>query len=64
MFLIVDLETVFRMEFVVLIMVCVHTKFHMPSSNSSLVIAIKPRTKYRCRAAGISLHYILQNELS
>jgi len=42
-------------------MICFHTKFHMPSSDGSLVIAIKPKTKFRLRAAAMLLLYILQH---
>lgn len=36
----------------------VHTKFHMPSSNSSSVIADKPEAKYRFPVVSMSkIHY-------
>jgi hypothetical protein len=40
--------------------ICFHTKTQMPTSYGSLVIAIKPKTKYKriFHAAGI-LFYIL-----
>jgi hypothetical protein len=37
-----------------------HTKFHMPTPNSSSVINTKPTAKYRLHVATISLVYILQ----
>jgi len=37
----VDLNTKFHTEFVGMVIICLHTKFHMPSYNGSLVIAIK-----------------------
>jgi hypothetical protein len=36
-----------HMKFVYMFMVCLITKFHVSSSSGSLVIAIKPKTKYR-----------------
>jgi hypothetical protein len=44
-------------------MTCVHTKFQMPSCNGSLVIAIKPKSKYRFHAATMLLFYILQKKV-
>jgi len=40
-----------------------HTKFHMPSSNGSLVITIKLKTNYTFHAATIPLSYIVQKQL-
>jgi len=40
---------------------CHHTKFHTLSSNGSLLIGIKRKTKYRFRAATMLLFYLLQN---
>jgi hypothetical protein len=34
---------------------CLHTKIHKPSSNGSLVIAIKSKPKYRLHAASMLL---------
>jgi len=41
-----------------MVMICVHTRFHLPCSNGSLVIAIKPKTKYKtsCSYHVIVLH--------
>lgn len=36
-----------------------HTKFHMPNSNGSLIIAIKPEVESRFYAAAILLPYNL-----
>jgi len=41
-------------------MACLHTTFHMPSSNSSLFIAIKLKTKSVFHSVAILLFYILQ----
>jgi hypothetical protein len=41
-------------------MLCIHTKFHTPSSNGSYVTAIKPKTKYKIQAAAMLLFYILK----
>jgi hypothetical protein len=41
-------------------MICLHTKFHVPNSNNLLIVAIKPKVKYRFYAAAILLSYILQ----
>lgn len=38
----------FHTELVVVVMICIHIKFHMPLSNGSLVIAIKPWIKHSC----------------
>jgi hypothetical protein len=38
------------------------TKFHRPSSNGSLVTAIKPKDKYRFQTAAILLCCILQGK--
>jgi len=38
-----------------------HTKYRLPFSNGSLVIAIKPQANYRFRAAAILLFYSLRN---
>jgi len=45
-------------EFVGMDIICLHTKFHMPSTPDSLVITIKMKTKYRLHAATM-LFYIL-----
>jgi hypothetical protein len=39
-------------------MICLHTKFHVPSPDGSLVFALKSKTKCWCNAA--ALFYILQ----
>jgi hypothetical protein len=59
MFLILILETVFNAEFVGIYMTYPHAKFHMPNSNGSFVIAMKPKTKYKRHAVVILLPYIL-----
>jgi hypothetical protein len=46
-----------------MIVMCLHTKFHMPVSSEPLVIAVKPKTKYRFHAAAMLLFYILQKKL-
>jgi hypothetical protein len=43
-------------------MIYLHVKFHIPNSNNSLVIAIKPEAKYRFHAVAILLSYILQKK--
>jgi hypothetical protein len=56
----VDLLTIFHTEFVGIFMIYHHTKFHMPSSDGSLVvITIKLKAKYRLDGA-IMLFYILK----
>jgi hypothetical protein len=59
MLLTVGLEAIFN-EFVCKCMVCLHTKFHTPSTNSSVRIAIKPIAKCRFHATAILLLRILQ----
>jgi hypothetical protein len=52
MLVIVDLQTAFHTDFIVMFMICLHTKFHMPLAASSLVIAIKPEAEENfCLAA-------------
>jgi hypothetical protein len=41
-------------------MICIGTKFHTPNSNDLLVIAIKPKTKYRHHETANLLFYSLQ----
>jgi hypothetical protein len=48
-----------RTEFVYICKIRLHIKFHISSSNNSLVITIKPKKKYRIHAVAI-LFYILQ----
>jgi hypothetical protein len=61
-FLISYLEIIFNAEFVGKFMMYHYTKFYMSNSNGSLVIAIRPKDKYRFNADAI-LSYILQNEI-
>jgi hypothetical protein len=42
MFVIVDLQTVFHTEIINMFMIHLHTKFHMPNGNGSLVNAVGP----------------------
>jgi hypothetical protein len=42
-------------------MIYLHTKFRIPSSNGSLFIAAKVKTKENVRKAAMLLLYILQN---
>jgi hypothetical protein len=42
------------------LMICVHTKFHMPSSNSSLVMTVKLKPKYIYHTPTMVLYCILQ----
>jgi hypothetical protein len=41
-----------------MVIICLHTKFHLPSCNGSFTI--KPKTKYRFHAAAMILFYILK----
>jgi hypothetical protein len=43
MFLIVGLEATFNIEFIAMCMLYLRTKFHMPNSGDSLVVAVKPK---------------------
>jgi hypothetical protein len=49
----------FHTEFIGTFMICLHVRFHRPSSNDSLVITIKPEATHRFHTATI-LFYILQ----
>jgi hypothetical protein len=40
-----------------------HIKFRMPSSNSSLVVSMQVKTKYRFHAAIILLFYVVKKYL-
>jgi len=42
-------------------MIHFQTKFHIPSSNGSLVIAMKPKAKEKFRKFTILLYCIIQN---
>lgn len=57
-FKIVDLYITLHTEFVHMVMFCPQNRFHI--SNSSLVIIIKPKTKYKLHAASV-LFYTPQN---
>jgi hypothetical protein len=59
MFLIVDSGTIFNRKFLSMCMICLHAKIHVLNSNSLLIVAIKPKAKYRFHAAAILLSYIL-----
>lgn len=41
----------FHIKYVVMLMIHLHTKFHMSGYNGPLSIVIKPKTKYKFRAA-------------
>jgi hypothetical protein len=45
-------------------MVYLHVKFHIPNSDSSLMIAINPKARYRFHGVAILLSYILEKKLS
>jgi len=45
-------------------MISLHTKFHMSSSNASLINTIKVKTKYRLHATAMLLFYILKKKLA
>jgi hypothetical protein len=38
----------------------IHTKFHIPTSNVSLVIAIRPESTYRLYASAMVMFYTLR----
>jgi hypothetical protein len=42
-------------------MICLHTKFHLLISNTSLGIAVRLKYEYRFHAVAMLLFYILQN---
>jgi len=45
-----------------MVMICLHAKFHIPSSSGSLVTSIKPKAKYRIDSASILLFYIFRKK--
>jgi hypothetical protein len=42
---------------------CLHTKFHTPSSNASLPIAIQTQTKHTIHAAAMLFHILKKKKL-
>jgi hypothetical protein len=59
-FVIVDLQTIFYAQFVSMFIIYCHTKFHIPSSNCSLVITVKLKAKGHFLTATMLLYHILQ----
>jgi hypothetical protein len=46
----IELKAIFHAEFVDTFIIYLYTKFQIPNSNGSVVIIIKPRTKYELHA--------------
>jgi hypothetical protein len=61
MSVIIDLQTVFHTQFVDMVMIYLHTRFHMPSSNRSLLVAVKLKVEDSIKMA-TTLSDILQNK--
>jgi hypothetical protein len=62
MFVIVDTQTIFHTEYVGMLMIPLHTKFHMLGSTGSLVTGNKRKANYRYSAATILLFYTQQQK--
>jgi hypothetical protein len=62
MLLTVVFATIINTKFSGMYMIVHHTKFHLPTSNCSLVINVKPKAKYRLHAAVIFLSCTLQEK--
>jgi hypothetical protein len=61
MFVIADVNIEIYIKCVRIFKIYLHTKFHMPSSNNSFVIAIKPKAEAILRTAVALLFHIVQN---
>jgi hypothetical protein len=59
MFVILDIEPIFHMEFVAMFTFHLQTKYHIPSSNNSLVMAFEPNVKSRFHETAMLLFHIL-----
>jgi len=46
-----------------MVLICLQKPCHIPGSNGSLIIAIKPKTKYRFHSDAMLLFYITQNKV-
>jgi hypothetical protein len=65
MFVIVDsYNALLHTEFLNMFMNRLRTKFHMPSSNGSLAVAIKPKTKHRVHAAAMFFSILQKQNLT
>jgi hypothetical protein len=56
MFSVVQLETIFNSQLLIMYMACHYTKFRIPSSSLYLAVRIKPEAKYRFDAAAVVFH--------
>jgi hypothetical protein len=63
MFLIFKTYAVFHTDFVGVYIIHLHIIFHMPCSNDSLVIAIRPKARYRFHAAAILFFIVRKNHI-
>jgi hypothetical protein len=51
-------ETMFKTGFVGICIVCLHTTFHTPNFNGSVVVAIRQKSKYiSCSRRLVVLHF-------
>jgi hypothetical protein len=53
-------KKMFSTAFLDMFTIYFYTKFHMPSSNSSLITATKPKAKYRFCTVIVLFFYIIQ----
>jgi hypothetical protein len=60
MCLVIDLQMIFNTYYVSMFMFYFRNKFHVPSSNSALLIETKPKAKENIRKAVMFSIYILQ----
>jgi len=58
MFVIVDVWPIFHVDFVGMVMICLHSICHVANSISLLFVAMKTKTKFRICAATV-LFYVL-----
>jgi hypothetical protein len=63
-FVTANLKSTFHAQFVGTFMIDVHTKFHMPSSNSSVFIAVKQKVKGEFCITAIAMFSLLKTYLN
>jgi len=63
MFVIINMWNMFHTHFEDMFMFHIHTTIHMPRSNSSLFITIKPKVKYRFQAPPYCFTLLTQKNL-
>jgi len=56
---VIDLLAVLHTQFVDAVIICLHTKFHIPSSIDSIFVATESKTKRRIHAGAMLLSHII-----